>query len=281
MVPAEPMTSRFDVDAYAAAAAARGLAPAPIEFPAACPSTNDALAAALEADPAGWPDFSVYGTDHQTSGRGRLGRTWTVPPGAALTFSVPVEIPAGAAPTDLGWIPLAAGLAVSRALRAAGVEALVKWPNDVLAGPREKKICGILVRVVEAAGRRFAVIGMGVNVSLAEADLPVERATSVALEGGATGREDLAAAIVAELAAVLGELFGPAAGGRRAGASAAAQRIRDAIATVGRQVRVELPDGTVLTGRATGLDDGGDLIVAGADGERRISAGDVVHASLA
>jgi len=278
-VHAEPTFSAFDTAALEAAASAQGISIPRIEFPAESPSTNEALAQALAADPPSWPDFSVYGTDHQTAGRGRLGRTWTVPAGAALTFSTPYRIPSHARPDDLGWIALAAGIAVAEALRTAGVDAKIKWPNDVLAGAAEKKICGILVRIVDVDGRRWAIIGMGTNVSLSAAQLPVDTATSVPLEGGSVSREALAAEILARLQSTLGELFSTSAD--HAGDTAAARQITDMITTIGRRVRVELPDGTVFAGTATGLDRSGDLIVAGPDGERRVSAGDVVHASLA
>ena len=88
--------------------------------------------------------------EEQTAGRGRLGRTWTSVPGAALTFSVLLR-PATVPPARRGWLPLLAGVAVASAVRSvtgAGgrrrcrVDAVLKWPNDVLVGDR--KLAGIL-----------------------------------------------------------------------------------------------------------------------------------------
>ena len=95
-------------------------------------STNaDLLARAA----AGEPEGAVLAAEHQSAGRGRLGRTWTSPPRAALTFSVLLR-PSSVPRARLGWLPLLAGVAVAAAVRAvAAVDAQLKWPNDVLAGP--------------------------------------------------------------------------------------------------------------------------------------------------
>lgn len=248
-----------------------------MEFSAECPSTNDALSLELERDPGQWPDFSILGTEHQTAGHGRLGRVWETPDGAALTFSVAYRVPAHARAEDLGWISLAAGAAVAQTTRDAGVLAVVKWPNDVLAGGHEKKVCGILVRVVESAGQRYAVIGIGLNVHFTPDQLPVATATSLDIEGAVASREDLAASIVGNLHRALAGLFVP---GQPAGATGSADEIRALSATVGRHVRVDLPNGTSFVGTARGVDDTGDLLVESDGRLERVSAGDVVHARL-
>jgi BirA family biotin operon repressor/biotin-[acetyl-CoA-carboxylase] ligase len=234
-------------------------------------STNaDLMAAAL----AGAREGTVLAAEQQNRGRGRQGRTWATPPSArALTFSVllrPVAIP----PAGRGWLPLLAGVATARALRtAAAVDAVLKWPNDVLAGGA--KLAGILA---EQAGDAI-VVGIGINVGARAQDLPPRgpgalRATSLALLGAA--RPDRTAL----LAAVLGEL---AHWYRRwtAAGDATASGLREeylrCCATIGTQVRVELPGGAQLSGTAAGIDPAGRLVVDTSGGPVPVSAGDVIH----
>lgn len=88
--------------------------------------------------------WSPVVTDHQTAGRGRLGRPWQDAPGASLAMSV--VVPAVQPP---GWLPLATGLAVRSALVDEGVDAHLKWPNDVLLpGDGDRKVCGILLSLI-------------------------------------------------------------------------------------------------------------------------------------
>lgn len=279
MVHTVPASSYFNVDRAVERAHVRGADLPRIVWPAESGSTNDELAAALQADPSAWPDYSVWGTDHQISGHARLDRVWTVPARKALTVSVPVRIPADLPMTALGWLPLITGAAVAGAIGAAGVDAGVKWPNDVLVAG--KKICGILIRMEQVADERVAIIGIGINVSLEAAELPVPTATSLALAGGSTDREQLLADVLGGLRSGLGELFGHATelSERRLGVSdlAVGRRVRDTMLTLGRGVRVELPGGRSLTGRATGLGAGGDLVVETPEGTGEVSAGDVIH----
>ena len=146
-------------------------------------STNADL---LERAAGGAPEGTVLVAEAQTSGRGRMGRAWVSRPGAALTFSAllrPVVVP----PARRGWIPLLAGVAIASAVAAAaGLDARLKWPNDVLVGGR--KLAGILAE--QAAGA--VVVGVGLNVSARRDELPIETATSLALEGAAgIGRQQL------------------------------------------------------------------------------------------
>ncbi len=226
-------------------------------------STNADL---LRAARDGAAEGLVLVADAQTAGRGRLGRTWVSPAGAALACSALLR-PAAAPPSGLGWVPLLTGVAVASALRAeAAVPAGLKWPNDVLVDGR--KIAGILA---EAHGRAV-VVGVGVNVSLGRADLPVPGATSLLLENAAaTDREQV-------LTAILGELerwYAVWASG--AGAARLRQEYLRLCATIGAQVRAELPGGAVLTGTATGVDELGRLVLATSTGTEVVGAGDVVH----
>jgi BirA family transcriptional regulator, biotin operon repressor / biotin---[acetyl-CoA-carboxylase] ligase len=230
------------------------------------PRTGSTNADLLERARAGAAEGLVLVAEEQTAGRGRLGRSWSAPAGAALTFSVLLR-PAGVPPTRLGWLPLLTGVAVVTAVRdQAGVPASLKWPNDVLVG--ERKLAGILA---EAHGGAV-VVGVGLNVTLRPADLPVPAATSLLIEGAAsTGRTSLLAAILAEL--------GHRYQAWRADPDAPDLR-QDYLrwsATVGREVRVELPGGAQLSGTAEDVDEVGRLVVRTPGNLVRVGAGDVVH----
>jgi BirA family biotin operon repressor/biotin-[acetyl-CoA-carboxylase] ligase len=242
-------------------------------------STNsDLLAAARD----GAPEGTVLAAEVQTAGRGRLDRRWICPPRAALSFSVLLR-PDGVPAVARGWIALLAGVAVAAGLRAqAGLDARLKWPNDVLVGGA--KIAGILA---EQAGDAI-VLGIGINVTTRRDELPVPHATSVVLAGAAPDREQLLVAVLGELetwyrrwvAAVAAGppvldrtvLAGP--GGDPAGLRAEYLRLS---ATVGQQVRVSMPGGKLVTGRAGDVDATGRLVVGTASGPVAVSAGDVVH----
>lgn len=230
------------------------------------PQTGSTNADLLEAARAGAAEGLVLVAEEQTAGRGRLGRTWSAPAGAALTFSVLLR-PADVPPARLGWLPLLTGLAVVSAVREqTAVPASLKWPNDVLVG--ERKLAGILAE----AQRDAVVVGVGLNVTLSPAELPVPTATSLLIEHAAsTDRAALLAAILTEL-------------GRRYQAWRAdpdAPGLRSDYlrwcATIGREVRAELPGGTALTGTAEDVDDAGRLVVRTAESLVPVGAGDVLH----
>ncbi|QNN54830.1 biotin--[acetyl-CoA-carboxylase] ligase [Nocardioides mesophilus] len=241
-----------------------------VEVVAESPSTNAEVAARARA---GEPEGLVLVAEHQTAGRGRLDRTWVTPARSALTCSVllaPAEVPAARWP----WLPLLTGLAVVEAVRrTTGLEAALKWPNDVLVG--DAKVAGILVERVERdAGGAAAVVGVGLNVSLRSAELPVPTATSLAT---ALGAEVDRTRLLVHLLDTLGEQYD--AWRRSAGDAADGLRpaYLSACDTVGRRVRVDLPTGERLEGRAAGVDADGRLQVTTAAGPRVLGAGDVVH----
>jgi BirA family biotin operon repressor/biotin-[acetyl-CoA-carboxylase] ligase len=234
-------------------------------------STNaDLLARAL----AGEPEGAVLAAEEQRAGRGRMGRTWTSPPRAALTFSVLLK-PA-VPPGRRGWLPLLTGVAVATAVtQVAGVETTIKWPNDLLTA--DAKLAGILA---EASGDAV-VVGIGLNVSTEPAELPVPRpgalpATSLRAAGAtALDRASL-------LLAILGELEHWYRAWQRAGGDPDRSGLRaeytSLSATIGRTVRAELPGGQALSGPAAGVDSDGRLLVRVSSGsEVAVSAGDVVH----
>ncbi|WP_151083156.1 biotin--[acetyl-CoA-carboxylase] ligase [Nocardioides cynanchi] len=210
------------------------------------------------------PDLVVV-ADHQQAGRGRLDRDWVTPPGAALTFSAVVD-----PGMDLEWwplVPLVTGYAVSRAL---GGYAAVKWPNDVLVDGL--KVCGILVERVTgpSSGQPpVAVIGVGINVDQTAAELPVPTATSLTLAGHPVDRTALFGDVLASLRASL----------RHAAAhpDLFLNQYRDRSATLGQDVRVDLPDDRTVEGRVVDVDDHGRLLLRTAGETLTLSAGDVVH----
>jgi len=241
-------------------------------------STNADLLAEARS---GAPDGVVLVAEAQTAGRGRLGRRWVSPPRGTLTFSVllrPAGVPAGL----LGWLPLLAGVATASALSGtAGVDARLKWPNDVLAGGA--KLAGILAeRWAEAI-----VLGIGINVFQRRDELPVPTATSLLLAApdavsrpaGADGpdvRERLLAAVLDELARWYRAWLDQPRPGDADACGLRAEYLRTSD-TVGAEVTVMLPGGQSLTGTATGVDPAGRLEVHTPAGLVRVSAGDVVH----
>lgn len=242
-------------------------------------STNTELA---ERARKGAEHGSVLVTEHQTAGRGRLGRDFSTPARAALTFSLLLRPRAAA--ERWGWLPALMGVAAVGAVRrVGGVKVALKWPNDVIvpAGLRSEpgtvdgKLAGILAEAEFSSETPGVVVGIGVNVSQDRAELPVDTAVSLRGEGSA----DLDRGVL--LAAILGEfeeLYTVwAAAGGDAEASGLAPVYRDMCVTIGRRVRVHLPGGQVLEGTATQVDAEARLVVEGPAGRQALSAGDVVH----
>lgn len=235
-------------------------------------STNaDLLAAARGGEPAGL----VLVAGHQTAGRGRLDRQWEAPPGTNLLLSILLR-PTGPPET---WfrVTMAFAVAACDALQGLGVDAGIKWPNDLVIDDR--KVAGVLA---ESDGAGAVVVGMGCNVGWPKkGQLP--GAVSLVSLG-----IDVTPSFVLEF--VL-DAFDPAS----IDAPDLLDRYRARCATTGRDVEIVLPDGSTVVGRATGVDDEGLLVVetaadpdpgaaaAPATGApafvtRRFAVGDVVHA---
>lgn len=222
----------------------------------------------------------VVVADHQSAGRGRQGRTWSSPPGVGMAISAVVPV----LPTEvLGWVPLAAGLAVQRALARSRwpVRAELKWPNDVLVpegarpGARPGKICGILAQVADPRDAGAIVVGTGINVDHEVDQLPVPTATSWRLaRGGAPLPDQAREVFLQDYLHELAQLHDDLAQGRVGAVRAA---YREACATLGAQVAVHLPGGGRATGAAVDVDEQGALVVAGATGRAAHAAGDVEH----
>ncbi|MFC7790036.1 biotin--[acetyl-CoA-carboxylase] ligase [Microbacterium sp. MAHUQ-60] len=236
-----------------------------------CASTNAELRERA-VDGAAWPHLSALLTDTQTAGRGRLDRTWTTPPHAALAVSVLLRD----LPTDTGawgWIPLAAGVAMTDAIAAQlpGHVVGLKWPNDVLVDGR--KICGILAEVAGGA----VIVGTGVNTAMTVEQLPVPSATSFAALGVDADPDRLLADYLIGLGAAIAGLT--RAGDARASGLHAETTAR--CLTLGQPVNVSMPDGSTLNGRATRLAADGRLVIDDGSAEREVLSGDVVHVRLA
>ncbi|MGB2568244.1 biotin--[acetyl-CoA-carboxylase] ligase [Micromonospora citrea] len=289
-MPGSPYTD-LDRPPLSAARLARALTPPHgpwrrIDLRAETGSTN---ADAVQAARAGEPEGLVVVAERQTAGRGRRGRVWQSPARAGIAISVLLRPGAADAERDwppapatgYGWLPLLAGVALVEAVaRLAELEAGLKWPNDLLIG--DAKCGGILAEAVPEASPAqppAIVLGIGLNVTLRADELPENPtglpATSLQLAGAAaTDRDPLLRALLRSLAEWYDRW-------RAAGGDPVTSGLRDAYlnscATVGRQVRVLLPDGGELTGRAVGVDADGQLVVETADGRRALAAGDVLH----
>ncbi|MQY29985.1 biotin--[acetyl-CoA-carboxylase] ligase [Nocardia aurantia] len=217
------------------------------------------------ADPEA--DRQVLIAEAQEAGRGRHERAWVSPPRAQIAMSVLLRL-GDIDPEVLGWLPLLTGIAVVDAIRGVtDLDANLKWPNDVLIGGR--KVAGILAEIATGAATPAVVVGIGLNVSLTEAELPVPHATSLTLAGAPD--EDRTAVVLG----ILAEFARRFTGWRDASwdTTALAAAYRERCVTLGADVRAELPGGEVLTGIATDVDEHGRLRI----GDRAVSAGDVTH----
>lgn len=208
---------------------------------------------------------AVLLAEHQTAGRGRHGRRWSAPAGSQIAMSVGVDA-TGVPAEAWGWLPLLTGLAVVEAIREAGVEATLKWPNDVLVGSR--KLAGILAEV----SGNVIVVGVGVNVSLAPDELPDPRAVSLSMLGIHVERTTLTTALLTALSQHLTRWH--EAGGADAATVADYRRVS---ATIGARVRAVLPGETEIVGTALGIDDSGRLLIDDRGVTVPVSAGDLTH----
>ncbi|WP_204808127.1 biotin--[acetyl-CoA-carboxylase] ligase [Mycobacterium riyadhense] len=216
-------------------------------------------------------DGAVLIAEHQTAGRGRHGRSWSAAARAQITLSAGVRV--DDVPTAAwGWLSLAAGLAVVDSVAAVTtVEAGLKWPNDVLAGGG--KLAGILAEVAQP----FAVVGVGLNVTLDPEEVDGPGATSLLDQGVSAPDRDL---LARRLLRELGERI---ASWRTAGGADArlAADYRARSLTIGSRVCAQLPGGQDVVGIARDIDEQGRLCLETWEGDQArtviVSAGDVVH----
>jgi BirA family transcriptional regulator, biotin operon repressor / biotin---[acetyl-CoA-carboxylase] ligase len=137
------------------------------------------------------PEGALVVADHQTAGRGRLGRSWEAPAGTALLFSVLLKPPPERRIPELS---LVAGVSVADALeRTLGLSVQIKWPNDVML--RRRKVAGCLAEARDGA----VVLGIGVNVGQAQDQLPPNAGSIRTLTGRASDREELLSSLLVDL----------------------------------------------------------------------------------
>jgi BirA family biotin operon repressor/biotin-[acetyl-CoA-carboxylase] ligase len=247
------------------------------------PSTNDVVRDWLTA---GTPEVCLAIADVQTAGRGRSGRSWVAPEGAALTLSVGFR-PGYLAPDRLWRLPAVVALAMADAAEeAAGLPLGMlrfKWPNDIVVAAESgvRKLAGVLGESEGAGtGAVTAAVGIGVNVDWPRDAFPSELADSMtslreASRGRPVGSGDLLTAFLLRLeprVLALRDGYFDVAGWH------------DRQVTTGRMVRLEMPDGAVQEVQAVGVDGAsGALLVedaAAPSGERELLVGEVAHVRL-
>ncbi|PRQ10816.1 biotin--[acetyl-CoA-carboxylase] ligase [Corynebacterium sp. 13CS0277] len=237
-------------------------------------STNSELASLGRQGAAQWTALLA---EEQTAGHGRHGRPWEAPRSSQLIMSVLIRPPASAL-AHLGLLPLVSGLAMIDTLRAfeelAPLNAQLKWPNDVLVDGR--KLCGILGEAVALDEHPCLIMGIGLNISLTEEELPVPHATSLDLAAAAHGIDldlDRTEFAIVALRYVKKRLAQWAAGDTSVLAD-----YRAVCSSIGLDVSVHLPDHSQLIGTVTTVDDTGHIVVRDSGGDlHALAAGDVTH----
>ena len=207
---------------------------------------------------------TVVVAESQNSGRGRLSREWFSPRGGIyFTMILRPEI----APAYAPRLNLMASVAVARTLRnLLGLDARLKWPNDVLIEGR--KVCGILAEMgAEMDAVKFTNIGVGINANFSIARYGAKAASLKELKGTQVSRKDIFGSLLEELLRqqsllTTGELL---------------EEWKNLSATLNREVRIETMGGEIV-GRAVDIDSNGALIIKGKDGSLRTAiAGDCFH----
>ena len=272
IVPVASVADRLPDDiaaGLAATAAERGAFGARIHYWHEVGSTNDLAAAAAER---GEPEGTTFVAGAQSTGRGRLGRTWFSPPGAGLYVSTIVRR-RSLAP----WVTLAGGVAVADGIGAAAALPLqIKWPNDIVAvggagfGAR-RKIAGILAEASSGVGGVSHVV-LGIGINLRPASFPPEladRASSIETE---LGRAVDAGLVLGYVLAALNRTLADLAGSGPPGLFARWL----ALSPSADGARIEWDGGGVtMTGTTAGLAEDGALLARASDGVHRIISGEV------
>lgn len=214
------------------------------------------------------PHGTVIVAEHQTSGKGRLGRAWASPKGTGLWLSILLK--PEIAPNQISGITLVCGLGVCKAIRKyTELNALIKWPNDIIID--NKKICGILTEMTAEADRiNYAVTGIGINVNTTEFDNEIKhKATSLSIEANTViNRAELFKEIMFSLEKEFDHYFSNPDG-------AVSEEYTSLCATINREVTVKRGNST-FKGKAIGVESTGDLIIELADGTSvKVSSGEV------
>ena len=201
----------------------------------------------------GAPEGTLVVSERQTRGKGRLGREWFSPPGEGIYLSIILR--PSVSPAEAPKITLLAAVAMAEALReAAGVQALIKWPNDILLGG--KKVAGILTEIsTEMDAIDYLVIGLGVNVNMGSFPAELrEKATSLRIE---TAEEHSRAGLIRAFLAWFEHYYGMF---QRSDFEPILERWRQLSRITGRRITVETIE-SKLVGTALDIDRDGRLLV--------------------
>lgn len=243
-------------------------------------STNDKLKQDVKQMlPEALPAGTIYLTDFQARGRGRLQRTWEAPAGTSLLLSLLLRLDWPA--QQIAWLTMLAALSVAEAIEAqTGLAVKLKWPNDVVLelDGRYHKLCGILAEgnITTEQCLDYAIIGMGINVNIPSENLPAATTPATSLLV-ATGKPISRLALLVTLLERL-EVWVETAVNKQSPQPAWNQRL----ITLGQTVHVnQMGKGKPLTGIAEGTDPWGQLLVRDATGQlHTIGAGDVTLRDL-
>ncbi len=222
-------------------------------------STQRALVSELTAGRASVGE--VYLTEFQSAGRGRAGRRFESEAGQGVLLSAALS-PVGQPENRWGWIPLIVGVAACSAImKITGVHTNLKWPNDVMID--DKKVGGIIAEKVSD----HVVIGIGINCLQNQSNLPAENSTSLTIHSSEkVSRELLVINFLTELARSIMEW--------QIKPFPIENRYRQLSSTLEEEVKLSLPDGSEVLGRAAAISGSGSLILA--DGQEFVAA-DVTH----
>lgn len=234
------------------------------------PSVGSTNAVALAWAEAGAPDGALVLADAQTQGRGRLGRRWYTPPGAALAFTLILRPLPAEGPTLSRWA-VWGGLAVALALEGAwGLRPQLKWPNDVLLDGR--KVAGVLAETLWQGDRPQAV-ALGIGVNLAPSAVPLEAGLDfpAGCVAQAVGRP------VARWPFLRRVLEALLAWRTQVPTAAFLQAWEARLAYRGRAVQATLPGGESIQGVVEGLTPQGELRLRLPWGEMRVLRDAVAH----
>lgn len=227
-------------------------------------STNER---ARELAEEGAPEGTIVVSEEQKVGKGRLGREWVSPEGGIwMSLVLRPEVHPSEAPV----LTLCGGVAVATAIRGIGLEATLKWPNDVLV--QDLKVCGLLTEMSGDMDRvTYIVMGFGVNANFRSSDLPepvrAQATTLLDARGSPVDRKALVSSILAEFESLY----------LKGGTGAIIERWKDLTSTIGKRVRMTTPRGTI-EGLAKDVGPDGALVVELDSGDlETIYSGDCQH----
>ena len=236
------------------------------------PSTNAELVRLAQTGAA---EGTALSADHQSAGKGRLGRSWDDVSGSSILLSVLLR--PNFSVNDYFAATCAMSLAAVESLQGLGISAAIKWPNDLLVG--KEKISGILAEAGETRDGRYVVVGVGINVNQSHTDLAVlgRPATSLRAITGRPLAADERDALRVDLLGRFKRAYEPLQESFAPAFADLLGRYRAACATLEAFVRVELSDGEVISGQVLDISNQGHLLVELDSCIRSVSAGDVEH----